>query len=558
MKKILLFSGIAIATLMSCNQSAKVDKTTEKETDTTIVEKTVMQKNVEKYVKVDLTTDISKLTQNEKKMIPILIEAAKIMDNIFWKDALAESKTDFFAKITDADTKHFAEINYGPWDRLDNEKPFIDGYGEKPKGANYYPADMTDEEFQALNDENKTSWYTLLRRDDEGKLKTVWYHEAYKEEVTKAAELLTKAAELAEDEGLKNYLTLRAKALLTDDYLESDLAWMDMKDNTIDFVVGPIENYEDALYGYKAAHSAQILVKDKSWSERLNKYAALLPEMQKALPCEDKYKQEKANANADLNAYDVIYYAGDANAGGKNIAINLPNDPRVHAKKGSRKLQLKNVMKAKFDNMVVPISNILIDESQRKHIKFDAFFENTMFHEVAHGLGVKYTIASNGKVEVRDALKSYYSKIEEGKADILGLFLITKLNDMGEFENKDLMDNYVTFMASIFRSIRFGLSSSHGVANMIRFNFFTEKGAFTRNAETGTYKVNFEKMKEASDELGALILKVQGDGDYEAAKKLVEEQGTISPELQKDLDKIDKAGIAVDIEFNQGTSVLGL
>jgi hypothetical protein len=208
--------------------------------------------------------------------------------------------------------------------------------------------------------------------------------------------------------------------------------------------------------------------------------------------------------------------------------------------------------------MVVPISNILIDEEQRKHIKFDAFFENTMFHEVAHGLGIKYTLPSNGKQEVRDALKGYYSKIEEGKADILGLFLITKLNEMGEFENKDLMDNYVTFMASIFRSIRFGLSSSHGVANMIRFNFFMEKGAFTRNPETGTYKVNFEKMKEASDELGALILKIQGDGDFEAAKKLVEEQGTISPELQKDLDKIDEAGIAVDIEFNQGTSVLGL
>jgi len=558
MKKILLFSGIAIATLMSCNQSTKVDEGAEEKTDTTVVEKTAMQMNVEKYVKVDLTTDVSKLTEKEKQMLPVLIEAAKIMDNIFWKDALAESKDEFFAKITDADAKHFAEINYGPWDRLDNEKPFIDGYGEKPKGANYYPADMTDEEFQALEDENKTSWYTLLRRDDDGKLKTVWYHEAYKEEIEKVAELLIKAAELAEDEGLKKYLNLRATALLTDDYLESDLAWMDMKDNTIDFVVGPIENYEDALYGYKAAHSAQILVKDKSWSERLNKYAALLPEMQKALPCEDKYKQEKANSNADLNAYDVIYYAGDANSGGKNIAINLPNDPRVHAKKGSRKLQLKNVMKAKFDNMVVPISNILIDKDQRKHIKFEAFFENTMFHEVAHGLGIKYTLASNGKVEVRDAHKSYYSKLEEGKADILGLFLITKLNDMGEFENKDLMDNYVTFMASIFRSIRFGLSSSHGVANMIRFNFFTERGAFTRDAETGTYKVNFEKMKAASDELGALILKIQGDGDYEAAKKLVEEQGTISPELQKDLDRIDAAGIAVDIEFNQGVDVLGL
>ena len=551
-------AGIILAIFVSCNQSTKVSENVEDNQDSVLTEKTEMQMNVEKYAMVKLTTDISKLTENEKKMIPILIEVSKIMDNLFWKDALIEQKDNFLSKIDNKYTKHFAMINYGPWDRLNNDKPFIDGYGEKPKGANYYPVDMTNEEFKALNDKNKTSWYTLLRRDDEGKLKTIWYHEAYNTEITKAAELLKQAAELAEDKGLRKYLNLRAEALLTDDYLKSDLAWMDMKDNTIDFVVGPIESYEDALYGYKAAHSAQILIKDKTWSEKLNKYASLLPEMQKALPCEDKYKQEKANSNADLNAYDVIYYAGDANAGGKNIAINLPNDPRVHAKKGSRKLQLKNVMKAKFDNMVVPISNLLIAKNQRKHVKFEAFFENTMFHEVAHGLGIKYTIASNGKQEVRAALKNYYTKLEEGKADILGLFLITKLYEKGEFENKDLMDNYVTFMASIFRSIRFGASSSHGIANMIRFNYFLKYGAFTKDTKTGTYSVNFEKMKEASNSLGALIIKIQGDGDLEAAKKLVEEKGTISKDLQKDLDKIDNAGIAVDIEFNQGTNVLGL
>ncbi len=557
MKYYLITIAFIATILLSCKNS-KNNKTDNVITSDTIADNTEIQTKVNQYVKVNLTTDTSKLSESDKKIIPVLIKVAQIMDDIFWKDAFAEDKDIFLKKLNNKYERQYALINYGPWDRLDDNKPFIKGYGEKPKGANYYPVDMTEEEFNNLKDTNKTSWYTLIRRDKDKKLKVVWYHQAYKEQIEKAAKLLQQAAELADDEGFKKYLNLRAEALLTDNYLKSDLAWMDMKTNTLDFVVGPIENYEDALYGYKAAHSAQILVKDKEWSKKLNKYASLLPEMQKMLPCDKKYKQEPANANADLNAYDVIYYAGDANAGSKNIAINLPNDPRVHAKKGSRKLQLKNVMKAKFDNMVVPISNILIDKNQRKNISFKAFFENTMFHEVAHGLGIKYVVGSNEKIKVRDALKENYSKLEEGKADILGLFLITKLHEQGEFSDEDLMDNYVTFMASIFRSIRFGAASSHGIANMIRFNFFLEKGAFTKNPETGTYKVNFERMKQASNELAGLILKIQGDGDYDAAKKLVEEKGNINNDLAKDLKRIEKANIPVDIIFNQGKDVLGL
>ena len=552
MKSKLLIMGIVLGTMFSCGN------VNEKDGDKDVVEKTEIQIKVEQYVKVDLTTDISKLSESDKKVIPILIEVADIMDDIFWKDALNENKDDFLNKLTTNYDKDYALINYGPWDKLDNNKSFIEGYNERPAGANFYPQDMAEGEFEAIEDENKKSWYTLIRRDGDGTLKTVWYHEEYATEVAKAAELLKKAAELTDDAGFKKFLNLRAEALLTDDYLASDLAWMDMKTNTLDFVVGPIENYEDELYGYKSAHSGQILVKDKAWSEKLNKYAALLPEMQKMLPCEEKYKQEETQSNADMNVYDVIYYAGDCNAAGKNIAINLPNDPRVHAEKGSRKLQLKNAMQAKFDHMLVPISNILIDESQRKHITFDAFFANVMFHEVAHGLGIKYVLGTDGKLKVRDALKGTYSKIEEGKADILGLFLVTKLHEQGELGDADLMDNYVTFMASIFRSIRFGASSSHGIANMIRFNYFLEKGAFTKNAETGTYKVNFEKMKEISNELGALILKIQGDGDIEAAQKLIDEKGNINEDLAKDLKRIEEAGIPVDIIFNQGVKVLGL
>jgi len=331
---------------------------------------------------------------------------------------------------------------------------------------------------------------------------------------------------------------------------------MDLSNNDIDIVIGPIENYEDGLFNYKAAHEAFVLLKDQEWSKLLDKFAGLLPELQNSLPVDDKYKTEVPGSDSDLGVYDVVFCAGDCNAGSKTIAINLPNDERVHAQKGSRKLQLKNAMQYKFDKILVPISNVLIVEEQRKHVKFEAFFQNTMFHETAHGLGINNTI--NDKGTVRHALKEQYSAIEEGKADIVGLFLVKKLAEMGELGEKDLMDNYVTFMASIFRSIRFGIASSHGKANMIRFYFFQEQGAFTKNEETGMYSVNFDKMTEAMELLANKILVIQGDGNYEEAKKLVEEKGFIRDELQNDLDKIAKEGIPRDIRFIQGKDVVGL
>ena len=413
-----------------------------------------------------------------------------------------------------------------------------------------------EDEFDALDDPRKTDWYSVIGRDAVGKLIVLSFHEAYPKEVAKASKLLEEAAELAEDPGLKNYLALRSKALLDDDYLASDLAWMDMQNNTLDFVVGPIETYEDQLYGYKASHSGQILVKDKEWSKRLSEYAQYLPKLQENLPVPAKYKKEKANANPDMNAYDVIYYAGDCNAGSKNIAINLPNDPRVHAAKGSRKLQLKNSMQAKFDKIVVPISKLVINPEQQKHINFDAFFENVMFHEVAHGLGIKYTL--NGKQDVRSALQNYYTSIEEGKADILGLFCMTKLAQWGVLENKDLMDNYVTFIAGIFRSVRFGAASAHGKANMMQFAHFMESGAISKDETTGYYTVDFEKMKKDIEVIAGEYITIEGDGDIQKATKLVAEKGIVPPTLQKDLDRIAGANIPKDIFFKQGTKVLGL
>jgi hypothetical protein len=506
------------------------------------------------YAPFNLTADISHLSDKEKQMLPLLFETAAIMDEIFWQQTIGNKET-FLSRISDETTRKFAEINYGPWDRLNGNKPFITGIGDKPLGANFYPADMTKEEFEALQNPDKSSLYTLIRRNADSSLRVVWYHEAYASKVKKASDLLKQAATLAEDAGLKKYLELRAEALLTDNYQESDFAWMDMKTSNIDFVVGPIENYEDALFGTKAAQEAFILIKDVEWSERLAHFAALLPELQKGLPVDQKYKNEVPGSDADLNAYDVVYYAGDCNSGSKTIAINLPNDEEVQLKKGSRKLQLKNAMKAKFDKILVPISDMLIDESQRKYIKFDAFFANTMFHEVAHGLGIKNTL--NGKGTVREALKEQYSAIEEAKADILGLYMVTRLFEMGELKEGEVMDNYVTFMAGIFRSVRFGAASAHGKANMLTFAHFSENGAFTYQ-ENGTYMVNFDKMKLAVESLGGMILSLQGDGNYEKVKDLILTKSVIPVQLQSDLEKLKSASIPVDIVFEQGKSQLGL
>lgn len=505
------------------------------------------------YAPVTLTADIKHLSEKERQILPLLFEAAELMDQIFWQQALG-NKEQFLSAIKDETTRKFAQINYGPWDRLNGNKSFIEGIGEKPLGSNFYPVDMTNEEFEALADSNKNSLYTLIRRNEDSSLKVIWYHEAYALKIQKAADLLKQAAAIAEDEGLKKYLELRAEALLTDKYQESDFAWMDMKTSNIDFVIGPIENYEDALYGKKAAQEAYVLIKDVEWSKRLAHFATLLPELQKGLPVEDKYKAEVPGSDADLNAYDVVYYAGDCNAGSKTIAINLPNDEEVQLKKGSRKLQLKNAMKAKFDQILVPIANSLIDESQRNYVKFDAFFANTMFHEVAHGLGIKNTLTGTGTV--RETLKEQYSAIEEAKADILGLYMVTKLFEMGELKEGEVMDNYVTFMAGIFRSVRFGAASAHGKANMLTFSYFEENDAF--EYYNGTYKVNFDKMKSAVEGLGGMILKYQGDGDYEGVKKLISEKSVIPANLQKDLDRLKDANIPVDIVFTQGKSAMNL
>lgn len=507
------------------------------------------------YEPVTLSADLSHLSDNQRKLISLLIDASDIMDELFWKQAFGENKESFLAGIKDEKLRQFAAINYGPWDRMNGDKPFLEGFEGKSAGAEFYPHDMTKDEFEAAKFDDKDGLYSLVRRDHEGQLSTIAYSEAFSDEISRAAAILEKASDYAEDEEFANYLKMRATAMRNDDYQASDFAWMDMKKNMIDVVIGPIETYEDQLYGYRAGFESYVLVKDMAWSEKLAKYAAYLPELQKELPVNKKYKAEVPGSDADLNAYDVVYYAGHSNAGGKTIAINLPNDEEVQLAKGTRRLQLKNAMQAKFDSIMQPIAATLIVPEQRENVTFTAFFANTMFHEVAHGLGIKNTI--NGKGTVRQSLKEHASALEEGKADILGLYMVRQLLAKGAITEGQLEDYYTTFMAGIFRSVRFGASSAHGKANMVRFNYFQEHGAFSRS-EDGLYSVNMEKMTQAIDSLSELILTLQGNGDYEGVAKLVEESGMIKADLAADLARLEAAEIPVDITFKQGKQVLGL
>jgi len=507
------------------------------------------------YADVRLTTDLSHLSDNQRQMIGLLIEAGKITDDIFWQQVWGD-KDQLLDSIEDPKARRFADYNYGPWDRLAADQPFIESYGPRPPGARFYPEDMSKEEFDAWQQEGKDGLYSIVQRGANGELVLAPYSKVFETQISEIADLLVKAADLAEDQGFAAYLKIRAEAMKTGDYQASDMAWMDMKNNPVELVIGPIETYQDALFGYRAAFETFVLIKDQAWSERLARFAKYMPELQNGLPVDKAYKAEVPGSDADLNAYDLAFCAGDCNSGSKTIAINLPNDEEVQLAKGARRLQLKNAMLAKFNQILIPIANELIAGDQRQHITFDAFFGNTMFHEVAHGLGIKSTL--DGAGTVRQALKEHSSALEEGKADILGVYMVQKLREMGEITEGELMDNYVTFLAGIFRSVRFGASSAHGRANMIRFNYFSEAGAFSRDPETGRYRVNVTEFEQAIKDLSNDILVLQGNGDYDAVAAFVAEMGNVSAQLQADLDRLTAVNIPVDIVYQQGKEVLGL
>ena len=506
----------------------------------------VLKEKVESYAVVEVSSPLyDALSENDKHIVGLFRQAGEIMDGLFWKQTFGD-KAEIEA-LPEGYAKTYAMINYGPWDHLDDNNSFIKEYGVKPLGCQYYPQDMTMEEWNAFEDPDKLNLYTVIRRDENGALKTVWYRDEYKEELEMVCALLEEAAALTTNEGMRTYLTERVKAFRTDDYLASDLAWMDMKDCNMDLVIGPIENYDDHLFEAKAAYECFILLKDETRSANLAKYVALLPTLQKMLPCAPEYKTFVPGTSSDLNVYDAIFYAGDCNAGSKTIAINLPNDERVHAAKGARRLQLYNSMMAKFDKIMAPIGEVLVEPSQLQYLTADAFFWNVTFHEVAHGLGVKQTV--NGKGTVDAAMGSEKTTWEEAKADILGLFMVNKLIEMGEITEITKEESIATFIAGIVRSVRFGSASSHGKANMMCYNFMEEHGAFTRNEE-GKWVVDFEKSQEVINAWAELILETQATGNFEFAQEYSAKNASIRETLAADVAKVNEAGIPRDIVFD--------
>lgn len=581
-----------------------------------------IQDRLDSYKKVRLTTDTNKLSESEKKCLYHLIKAAEQADLIFWQQAYME-KDQALKKVKDSVLRSFLEINYGPWDRLNNNQPFVQGISEKPKGANFYPEDFDPSVVGEMEAVRILNPYTVVNRvfqvsegnpppmpenndPNSGQMPKMMemfplnstthsstfaeienYSQHYQKnlgELQKQMELAAKAIE-GEDQKLAEYLRMRGMALLGDQLIESDIAWLQL-DAHLDIIIGPIENYEDKLTGQKTAFEAYVLVRDKEWGEKLKQYLVWLPKLQAELPVEKEYKpvlgptEPEKDENGELieepempldipgfpplikpkepqsqlAVFDAVYYGGDCNAGSKTIAVNLPNDEVIQQYWGTRRSQLKNTMKAKFDEIVMPISKEIIHKSQRKNIHFDAFFNNVMFHEVAHGLGVKNSVKDPNKT-VREALGPDYSAIEECKADVLGLYMVTSLNEAGVLQG-NIDDFYITFVASVYRSVRFGASSAHGRANMITFNTLMNSGCLERTKKGLIVKV--PEMKIAIRNLAAELLHLQGDGNLEGVKKMLAERGGIDESLQTELNQIQKNKIPVDIVFEQGTSVLGL
>jgi len=513
-----------------------------------------MQEHLSKFKEIVLTADLSGFGDKEREIISLWIEVADLMDEIFWLQSFGEAES-LLQAINNELVRKYAMIHYGPWDRISGNEPFVEGYGKKAPGARFYPSDMSVQEFEVFADPAKTSPYTLISRDTSGGLVCIPYAKAYLLQHREAARLLRRSASLAVDLHLKKYLLARAEGFISNELQTGDRAWMNVHASNIDFVVGPTETYEDRLFGYKAAHQAYILVKDHEWSNRFKSYNDWLPELQAGLPVPSAYKAEIPATGSGIGVYDVVYYAGDCNAGTKTIAVNLPNDPEIHQTAGSRKLQFKNAMKAKFDNILAPIARLVIHESQVQHVTFDAFFDNVTFHEVAHGMGLKHTVQEC--IPLRIALREYYNPIEEAKADIMGLYLITKLSQMGKIPDSGLLNNYVTFFAGIFRSLRFGASSAHGQANMIILNYFFDKKACEEKPD-GTFYVHFEAMKYAVTSLVAEVLLLQGDGNIQLAKEWFEECRFTSGIIHRAIEKINSCEIPVDLVFRQGREVLGL
>ena len=461
-------------------------------------------------------------------------------------------KKELFGKITNDFEAKFAAINYGPWDFLRGMKPFVEGYEKQPLGANFYPADIKYLEYVDMKFEDKYSMFTVLKRDDKGNLYTLPYHKAFKAQVEKISDLLKKAAAVADDPQFKKYLELKAKSFLTDDYLESDLAWMDLKNNKIDFIAGPIDDEVDRFLNTKTAHIAYILLKDTEWENKLSEIQKSIPDIIKNLPVDASAKKLIPVSKNEIEVFNVVYYAGYANAGSKTISLFHPRDGRVHMEKGNKKLMFYNATKAKFDNILKPIADLFVANSDK--VTFDAFFLNNLFYEVADAIDINNTVKGE---KVKDVLKGNFNTMNGLRADVLRLYIMTEYLKSIKASEDEFAANYATFFSNILRSVRFGAAHAQGISNVICFYYFTDAGAINRN-KNGKYEINVEKMKNSVTQFATEVLTIFTSGDLKGAQKLIDEKGNIQPTLQKDLMKIMEAGIPRDIYFKQGPQVLGL
>lgn len=540
--KTITLAAVALATLASCTSTTITPPPPAPPTGPT---STIVLDDVGARLKqlpyTEIDYDRSLLDTNEQKVVSKLIEASKLIDQVYWLQVSERNREIYDALRSDAEVsqQHEAALRYfgvmkGPWDRLDADRPFVESAGAKPAGAGFYPADITKEEVDAwlaAHPEDREAFqglFTVIRRSGD-RLVAYPYSTYYRAQLEPAAGLLREAAELTSDATLANFLRKRADALLSNDYYESDLAWMDLK-GPLEVVIGPYEVYEDELFNYKAAFESFVTVVDRPESEKLAVYAQHLNDMERNLPISDQYKNTNRGSESPIKVVQEIYTAGDARRGVQTAAFNLPNDERVREAKGSKKVLLRNVMEKKFEKAGRPIAERLLVRDRLDDVSFDAFFNHVLFHELSHGLGPGFIEVDGQKQEVRLALRDTYSTIEETKADVLGIWNILYAIDHDLPVGLSREELFATYVGIMYRSLRFGLSGAHGQGNAIQWNYLREQGAIVP-AENGRFDFDAGKLESAIRELATRLLMIQATGNYSAARELLEKYGVSNAEM---------------------------
>ena len=542
---------ISVLLLASCNEISDTNKILLEDKEL-VSEKSIKEK-IAQWKEVELSLDVSNFKDNEKELLRIFIQISEKIDDLFWIQIYGD-KEYFLSNISNEDTLKYAKINYGPWDRIIGRESFMPEYDNRSLGANFYPADIKYLPFIIMPNQSKLSSYTVLKRNDSGELYTVPFHKEYKKQLQEISDLLIQASNHCENKLFEKYLIARANSLLTDNFYESEVAWMKVKDNKIDFLVGPVETNEDKFIHTKAAYESYLLIRDDSLSAKAQRYASLVNNLQNCLPMNKEYKKSPLVVDTDFGVYNVIYYGGRCNAGSKTISVSRPYDTKVIEEFGSRKLQFKNSIDAKFNSILKPIAEIMIADEQLKYVTSESFFEANMLYEISEELG--FNTCLNEK-PVKEALRDYYQLIEKTRSDIVRVYVINYLVAAKEMNSEDKMKHYVGYLANLFRTIRLGEHVCQAKADMIIFNFFKDGGAILRNNE-GKYFIDFAKMDTQIKVLTELIHEIEENGDYVKAKALITDNAVMTKELQEDLKKVLDSKIPIDIVFKQGVDVLGL